>query len=153
GTHGTGQAYGCLSTFVAELELVTGTGEVVRCSPSVEPDLFAAALVGVGAVGVVTEVTPRTADALVLHADERSAALADVLASIDERVAANDHFEFYWFPYTERTLTKANNRVAADDRPRSRFSAWFNEDLMENTALGTVVRLARAVPAWTPALM
>jgi FAD-linked oxidoreductase len=153
GTHGTGRAYGCLSTFVAGLEVVTGTGEIVRCSPSVEPDLFAAALVGVGAVGVVTEVTLRTTDAFVLHADERAAALADVLASIDERVAANDHFEFYWFPYTERTLIKANNRVPADDRPRSRLSAWFNEDLMENTALGTVVRLARAVPAWTPALM
>ena len=153
GTHGTGRAYGCLSTFVAELEVVTGTGEVVRCSPSVQPDLFAAALVGVGAVGVVTEVTLRTTDAFVLHADERTAALADVLASIEERVAANDHFEFYWFPYTERTLIKANNRVAADDRPRSRLSAWFNEDLMENTALGTVVRLARAVPSWTPALM
>jgi L-gulonolactone oxidase len=153
GTHGTGRAYGCLSTFVAELEVVTGTGEVVRCSPTVEPDLFAAAQVGVGAVGVVTEVTLRTTDAFVLHADERTAALGDVLASVDERVATNDHFEFYWFPYTERVLTKTNNRVGVDDRPRSRLSAWFNEDLMENTALGTVVRLARAVPAWTPALM
>ena len=153
GTHGTGRAYGCLSTFVAELEVVTGTGEIKRCSPTVEPDLFAAALVGVGAVGVVTEVTLRTTDAFVLHADERTAALADVLASVDERVAANDHFEFYWFPYTERVLTKTNNRVDVDDRPRSRLSAWFNEDLMENTALGTVVRLARAVPAWTPTLM
>jgi FAD-linked oxidoreductase len=153
GTHGTGRAYGCLSTFVAELEVVTGTGAVVRCSPTVEPDLFAAALVGVGAVGVVTEVTLRTADAFILHADERPAPLADVLASIDERVATNDHFEFYWFPYTDRTLTKTNNRVGTDDRPRSRFSAWFNEDLMENTALGAVVRLARAVPAWTPTLM
>src|SRR5690606_29807240 len=109
--------------------------------------------VGVGAVGVVTEVTLRTTDAFVLHADERPAPLADVLASLEERVAGNDHFEFYWFPYTDRTLTKANNRVSADHRPRSRFSAWFNDDLMENTALGAVVRLARAVPAWTPPLM
>jgi L-gulono-1,4-lactone dehydrogenase len=153
GTHGTGRAYGCLSTFVTGLEVVTGVGSVVRCSAQAEPELFAAARVGVGAVGVVTEVTLRTTDAFVLHADERPAPLPDVLAGIDERVAENDHFEFYWFPYTDRTLTKTNNRVPADDRPRSRFSAWFNDDLMENTALGGVVRLARAVPAWTPALM
>lgn len=153
GTHGTGKAYGCLSTFVAELEVVTGTGAIVRCSPSVEPELFSAALVGVGAVGVVTEVTLRTTDAFVLHADERPTRLSEVLATLDERVAGNDHFEFYWFPYTDRTLTKANNRVGTDDRPRSRFSAWFNDDLMENTALGAVVRLARAIPAWTPTLM
>jgi L-gulonolactone oxidase len=125
----------------------------VRCSPSTEPDLFSAAVVGVGAVGVVTEVTLRTTDAFVLHADERPTPLGEVLASLGERVASNDHFEFYWFPYSDRTLTKSNNRVSADDRPRSRFSTWFNEDLMENTALGGVVRLARAVPALTPTLM
>lgn len=32
GTHGTGAGYGCLSTFVEAITLVTGTGEVLRCS-------------------------------------------------------------------------------------------------------------------------
>ena len=46
GTHGTGAGYGCLSTFVEALELVTGTGEVVRCSAAERPDVFQAARVG-----------------------------------------------------------------------------------------------------------
>src|SRR5262245_42292557 len=79
GTHGTGMGYGCLSTFVTELELVTGTGDIVRCSREQNPDLFSAALVGVGAVGVVTDVTLRGVDAFVLHADERPTPLKDVL--------------------------------------------------------------------------
>jgi L-gulonolactone oxidase len=153
GTHGTGKAYGCLSTFVTELEMVTGTGEIVRCSRETDPELFSAALVGVGALGVVTEVTLRATDAFVLHADERPRRLADVLAALPEQVEANDHFEFFWVPYTDRTLTKANNRAPADDRPRSRMSAWLNDDLFENAALGAVVRLCRAVPAWTPGLL
>ncbi len=82
GTHGTGRSYGCLSTFVTELELVTGTGEVVRCSPSNDPDLFRAAQVGLGALGVVTEVTLQATDAFVLHANERPGQLADVLAGL-----------------------------------------------------------------------
>jgi len=153
GTHGTGKDYGCLSTFVAELELVTGTGDIVRCARDSNPDLFQAALVGVGAVGIVTEVTLRCVDAFILHADERPALLAEVLAGIDERVATNDHFEFYWMPYTERTLTKANNRVDADSAPRGRFATWFNDDLLENTVIGGVCRLCRAVPPLTPALL
>jgi FAD/FMN-containing dehydrogenase len=56
-------------------------------------------------------------------------------------------------PYTNKALTKANNRVAVDDRPRSGFSRWFNDDLLENTVLGGVVRLARAAPALTPTLL
>jgi FAD-linked oxidoreductase len=153
GTHGTGAAYGCLSTFVDELELVTGTGEVVRCSRSMQPDVFFAALVGVGAVGIVTEVTLRCVDAFILHAEERVAPLATVLSGVDNLVAGNDHFEFYWMPYTEKAFTKANNRVEHDSAPRSRLAAWFNDDLLENTAIGAVCRLCRAVPAWTPALL
>jgi L-gulono-1,4-lactone dehydrogenase len=153
GTHGTGVGYGCLSTFVEELEIVLGTGEVVRCSRTERPDVFMAALVGVGAIGVVTEVTLRCVDAFILHADERPTPLADVLASVDERLQTNDHFEFYWMPYTEKTLTKSNNRVPLDDRPRGSFNRWFNDDLLENTVLGGVVRLARAAPALTPGLL
>ena len=153
GTHGTGARYGCLSTFVSDLELVAGTGEVLCCSATENPDAFQAALVGVGAVGIVTAVTLRCTDAFVLHADERPTPLADVLAGLDDYVAGNDHFEFYWMPYTERTLTKANNRVEADTAPRSRLSAWFNDDLLENTVLGGVCRICRAVPRLTPALL
>jgi L-gulonolactone oxidase len=153
GTHGTGKDYGCLSTFVDALEIVTGHGEVLRCSAAENPDLFQAARVGVGAIGVVTEVTLRCVDAFILHADERPEPLAAVLTGIDERVATNDHFEFYWMPYTDRTLTKSNNRVLADDRPRSRLSAWLNDDLLENTVIGGVCRLCRAAPRLTPTLL
>lgn len=153
GTHGTGKDYGCLSTFVVELELVTGTGEVLRCSREQNPEVFLAALVGVGAVGVVTEVTLRCVDAFVLHADERPTPLADVLAGLDEHVGGNDHFEFYWMPYTDKTLTKANNRVPDHTKPRGRFNKWFNDDLLENAVFGSVVRLCRVRPKWTPGLL
>ncbi len=153
GTHGTGAAYGCLSTLVEEIELVTGTGEVVRCSATQRPDLFAAARVGVGAAGIVTEVTLRCVDSFILRADERPTPLADVLRQVDDLVAGNDHFEFFWMPYTERTLTKANNRVATDSAPRGRVAAWFNDDLLENTVIGGVCRMCRAVPRLTPTLL
>ena len=153
GTHGTGARYGCLSTFVTELELVTGTGEVLRCSREVNPDVFLAALVGVGAIGVVTEVTLRCVEAFVLHADERPASIDDVLSNVDRLVADNDHFEFFWMPYTNRTLVKTNNRVEHDSKPRGRLATWFNDDLLENTVLGGVCRLCRAVPPLTPTLL
>lgn len=152
GTHGTGAGYGCLSTFVAGLTLVTGTGTVIRCSPEENPDVFAAARVGLGALGVITDVTLRCADAFVLHADERPLPLDAVLADLDAYIAQNDHFEFYWLPYTEQTLTKRNNRVEADDRPLSRVRAWWDDDFLQNTVLGALCRLGRAVPGLVPAL-
>ncbi|GAB3817908.1 D-arabinono-1,4-lactone oxidase [Micromonospora zhanjiangensis] len=150
GTHGTGAGYGCLSTFIDSLTLVTGTGEVRHCSATEDPDLFSAARVGLGAVGILVEVTLRCVDAFVLRAQERPAALADVLADLPALIADNDHFEFYWFPYTDRVQVKANNRVPVDDRPLSRFRGWLDDEFLSNTVFGLTSRLGRAVPAVVP---
>lgn len=152
GTHGTGRAYGCLSTFVAGLTLVTGTGEVLRCSASERPDVFAAARVGLGALGVVVDVTLRCVDAFVLRAEERPAALADVLAGLPDLVAGNDHAEFYWFPYTDRVQVKTNNRVPVDDRPLPRLRGWLDDEFLANTVFAGACRLGRAVPRLVPAI-
>jgi FAD-linked oxidoreductase len=150
GTHGTGAGYGCLSTFVTALTLVTGTGEVRHCSADADPELFAAARVGLGALGVITEVTLRCVDAFVLRADERPAPLAAVLADLPTLIADNDHFEFYWFPYTDRVQVKTNNRVPVDDRPLPRFRGWLDDEFLANTVFAGACRLGRAVPGLVP---
>ncbi|MFE9694626.1 D-arabinono-1,4-lactone oxidase [Micromonospora sp. NPDC005806] len=152
GTHGTGAKLGCLSTFVVGLTLVTGTGEVLRCSADEHRDVFAAARVGLGAVGVLVELTLRCVDAFVLRAHERPAALAAVLAELPELVAGHDHVEFYWFPYTDRVQVKTNDRVPADDRPLPRWRGRLDDDFLANTVFAGACRLGRAVPALVPGI-
>jgi L-gulonolactone oxidase len=152
GTHGTGARLGCLSTFVAGLRLVTASGSVLECSETERPDVFAAARVGLGALGVVTEVTLRCAEAFVLLAQERPEPLADVLAGLDESIVDNDHFEFYWFPYTDRAQSKRNNRVPTDDRPLARWRGWLDDEFLANTVYEGACRLGRAVPRAVPAI-
>ncbi|MCM0677342.1 FAD-binding protein [Micromonospora phytophila] len=152
GTHGTGAAYGCLSTFVEALTLVTGTGEVLRCSATEHPDVFAAARVSLGALGVLVEVTLRCVDAFVLLAHERPAPLVSVLGELSTLVAAHDHVEFYWFPYTDRVQVKTNDRVPADDRPLSRWRGWLDDEFLSNTVFAGACRLGRAVPALAPGI-
>jgi L-gulono-1,4-lactone dehydrogenase len=150
GTHGTGATLGCLSTFVTALTLVTGDGSVLRCSPTENPDVFAAARVGVGALGVLTEVTLQCVDAFVLRAEERPEQLAEVFAGLTEHVEGNDHFELYWFPYTDRVQTKRNNRVPAADQPLGRFRGWLDDEFLSNTVFGVACRVGRSVPALVP---
>jgi FAD-linked oxidoreductase len=152
GTHGTGAGFGCLATFVAALEIVTGTGEVIRCSPTSSPDVFNAALVNIGALGVVTELTLRCVDAFTLRADERPASVSDVFADLDTHVASNDHFEFYWFPYTDRVQIKRNNRVPVSDAPLSRFRGWLDDDFLSNRVFAGACRVGRAVPGLVPTI-
>src|SRR5690606_26847165 len=109
GTHGTGARFGGLATQVVGLELVRGDGTVVRAGEGAGPPV-AGAVVGLGALGVVTEVTLQCVPAFTLHAVEDTEPLAAALASLDERVATHDHYELYWFPYADRCLTKTNTR-------------------------------------------
>jgi xylitol oxidase len=56
-THGSGPTNGNLSTAVAALEIVTAGGDVVSIGRDRDPDVFQAAVVHLGAIGVVTKVT------------------------------------------------------------------------------------------------
>jgi FAD-linked oxidoreductase len=150
GTHGTGAGYGCLSTFIEALTLVTADGAELSCSATENPDLFAAARVNIGALGVLSTVTLRCAPASTLRADERPGTLDEVWSGLDEHIGSNDHFEFYWFPYTDRVQLKRNNAVPAADTPLPGWRRWLDDDFLSNTVFGAVCRLGRAIPATVP---
>jgi FAD-linked oxidoreductase len=150
GTHGTGAAHATLSCCVAAVRLVTGSGEILRVDA--DSDLFPAVRLGLGALGVLIDVTLRCVDAFTLLADERPMRLADVLARIDDDIAANDHVEFYWYPYTDRAQLKRNNVVEADDRPLPRWRGWLDDEFLANTVFQRVCRLGRFLPAVVPAI-
>jgi xylitol oxidase len=57
GTHGSGDANGNLSTAVAAIELVTADGELVVLRRDADGDRFRAAVVGLGAFGILTALT------------------------------------------------------------------------------------------------
>ena len=56
GTHGTGAKLGTLSTAARAFELMTPDGAIVRASPTENPDLFEAARLSLGLVGVATRI-------------------------------------------------------------------------------------------------
>lgn len=57
GTHGSGEGNGNLATAVAALEFVNGQGDVVKLSREADGETFRGAVVGLGALGVITRVT------------------------------------------------------------------------------------------------
>ncbi len=152
GTHGTGRDSGALATQVRALELVLADGTVTTVSVEHDPDLFHAALVGLGAFGVVTALTLQTEPAFLLRAHEQPYRLDELLERLDGWSHGHDHVEFFWFPHTRRTLLKRNDRVEQEPNPLSSLREWWDDEFLSNTAFGAVSRLGRAAPRLVPRL-
>ncbi|HEY3005212.1 MAG TPA: D-arabinono-1,4-lactone oxidase [Kribbellaceae bacterium] len=152
GTHGTGARLGGLATQLTGLDLVTADGSVLSCSESENADVFQAARVSVGALGVVTSLTLQCVPAFLLRAQEGPMPLADVLAGFDQLAEGNDHFEFYWFPHTEIALTKRNNRVGPEvvASPVGAVRGWIDDELLSNRVFELTNRLTALRPGLTP---
>ncbi len=149
GTHGTGGRWASLSAQVAALEIVTGDGSLVQAAPTGTPEeatLFEAARIGLGALGVVTAVTFLVEPAFALEAVEMPMSWSEVVDGLDSLAEDNLHAEAYWFPHTDRMLTKRNNRTVDEVEPLSRVRAYVDDELLSNTLFGALNRVGNAVP-------
>ena len=152
GTHGTGAGFGGLATQVVGITLVTPTGEFVRIDEEHEPELLPAVALGLGALGIIVEVTLQCVSAFVLKAIDEPAPLDDVLATLAHRVSASDHYEFYWFPHTDVALTKRQSRLPESARrePLPAVGRWVDESLLSNGVYRAVCAAGQVAPAITP---
>jgi L-gulonolactone oxidase len=152
GTHGTGGVVASLSAQVAGVELVSGTGEIVRATATENADLLGSVRLGLGALGILTAITFKVEPVFTLEAHEFPLLWDEALARFDELAAENHHFELYWFPHTDRILAKANNRVLDDPVPLSRFRGWLDDEFLSNTLFGVVNRIGNRVPSLIPGI-
>lgn len=152
GTHGTGGSFGGLATQIVALTLVTADGSLLRVSETENAELLPAARLGLGALGIIVDLTLQCVPAYLLRAVERPEPLQATLDSYLERSASEDHFEFYWFPHTETALTKTNTRLPLTEprAPLSPVGRWIDDELLANGVYRGVCALGTAVPAIIP---
>ncbi len=151
GTHGTGLGFNCISAAVVGLRLVLADGSVLACSETERPEVLHQARVGLGALGLISEVTVRCEPHFNLHAVEKATSVQKLMGRLDGLIRDNEHFEFYWLPYTEAVLTKSNNRT--DAAPTGgEGKRRLEQELLENIGFGAVNMLGRKAPSLIPKL-
>ncbi|NUJ87169.1 FAD-binding protein [Plantibacter sp. MCCC 1A11337] len=152
GTHGTGMAFGGIATQVVGVTMVTADGELLTSDAEQEPGLLPALALGLGALGILVEVTLQCVPAFVLHAVERPESLDELLPVLLDRAAAVDHFEFYWFPHTATALTKTNHRLPGDapTQPLRPVAKWIDDTLLANGVYRVLCNTGVVAPAIVP---
>nr|AGQ16462.1 gulonolactone oxidase [Fluvitrygon signifer] len=124
GTHNTGIKHGILATQVVSLTLMTAAGEVLECSESVNREIFQAARVHLGALGVVLTVTIQCASAFHVEVQQFPQTLTEVLNDLDNHLQRSEYFRFLWFPHTDKTAVFYGDHT---DKPIKTTSNWLKD--------------------------
>ena len=103
-THGTGIDLGGLSAYVTGLRLVTVGGDILSLSADSDADLFNAARVSVGTLGVISAITTRNREPYRLRAVTEVVPIEDALATFDEKARRYRHYELFPFLYSDHTM-------------------------------------------------
>ena len=162
--HGTGRIleteeeknWGFVSQSVVGLKLIDGKGEVHECRPS--DDLYKAAIGGVGAVGIITEVVVQGVPRFNVQQkfERRDISFKDgdqekFDALVNDCLRENDHFSLYVFPFANKCQINTWNRTDCEQT--------FLGDLQEDVSIsldallaawfGNPIAYTKLLPRWS----
>ena len=96
--HGTGREWGFVSESVVGIKLVDGNGAIHNLRP--RDDLFKAAIGGIGAVGIILEMTLQGVKRFRVEQKFEHSNLDDVESNLHKLLEQNEHFSIYLFPFS-----------------------------------------------------
>jgi hypothetical protein len=144
--HGTGRDWGFVSESVVSLKLIDGRGMIHECLPS--DDLFRAAIGGIGAVGIISEVVVQGVDKFNIDQKVEVSNLPFVRENFDKLFQANKHFSLYLFPYTDRcqinTWNPTTKKKSFLDTTREFLS--ISKDALLSAWFGGFMAVTRLLP-------
>jgi L-gulonolactone oxidase len=117
GTHGTGWHYGIIATDVLSLKLMTAAGEIIECSETQNPDVFAAARCSIGALGIIIEVTMQCEKLQFLESYQYSLPFEEAMSQLTKIARSAEHVRVWWFPHTDSCLVWQANRTPIKRQP------------------------------------
>ncbi|KAF2247020.1 L-gulonolactone/D-arabinono-1,4-lactone oxidase [Trematosphaeria pertusa] len=104
-THGSSMNHGLLSDHARSLRIVLANGQAVRCSPTQSPDLFRAALVSLGALGIIVEIEYQMTDRCDIEWVQTILPIEDVLSRWETGLWTSHEFvRVWWLPYMRRAI-------------------------------------------------
>lgn len=155
--HGTGridgtkeQTWGFVSESVVSLKLIDGNGEIHECRPS--DDLFKAAIGGIGAVGIISEVVVQGVDRFNI---EQKVEMQDMPSDkkdfdrlVQENLDKNDHFSLYLFPFAHKCQVNTWNRTGKAQTPLGGLKEFIriSLDALVTAWIGNFIAYTRRLP-------
>lgn len=151
GTHGSSLVHGNMPSFVVGLRVITGTGEVLEIDE--HDPLLAAARVGLGGLGIITQVSVRVEPAFRLRETTQTLSFEDALANMQTLARSAEYVKLWWLPHTEQVLVFRCDRtqeLGAPSKLLERFLGWVDRVVINKFVFPLMLGLGRLLPRLIP---
>lgn len=148
GTHGSTLRHGILSSSILSLRITLADGKTRFCSPTEKTELFKAALISLGALGIITEITFQAVPAFTLAWKQVVDTDVSMFNAWNKSLWTQTEFvRVWWFPYTRRAVVwSAEKTDLPMQKPKgSYYDAWLGYHVYHN-----LLYLAHYVPRVLP---
>lgn len=127
-THGSSTRHGILSQSVLALKIMLANGRIVSCSKQQNYDLFRAALVSLGALGIIVEVTFQAVPAFNIEWSQSLHPIDEIISEWERDLWIQQEFtRVWWLPYTKRCIKWKADKT---DKPQRLPAAnWWSGKL------------------------
>ncbi|KAJ5901703.1 L-gulonolactone/D-arabinono-1-4-lactone oxidase [Penicillium taxi] len=135
GTHGSSLRHGLISECIQALSLVLPNGQLVRCSAANNSTLFRAALISLGALGIIVEVTISARPAYKIAWRQERYSLSQVLREWSNGLWTSHEFvRVWWLPYEKGAIVWRADQTDLPLRapPRNFYGDWFGYHVYHN---------------------
>ncbi|RDL41031.1 Sugar 1,4-lactone oxidase [Venustampulla echinocandica] len=148
GTHGSTLRHGILSASVLSLKITLANGKTETCGKGENEELFRAALISLGALGVLSEITFQAVPAFTLSWSQVVNSDRLMFDAWNKQLWTQSEFvRVWWFPYTKRAVVWAADKTEQKPQPppKSYYDAWLGYHVYHN-----LLYLAQFVPRTLP---
>lgn len=114
GTHGSTSFHAVVSQQIVDLTLVNGEGKLVRCSQDDNLELFRAALLSLGKIGIIVKATIRTVPKFQVKSLQQVITFDNLLNNWESIWVSSEYIRVWWFPYTGKCVVW---RASKTDEP------------------------------------
>jgi len=116
---------GNVNAKVEEITLVLANGSITTCSMENDPDMFRAALVSLGSLGVVIRITMRASPQYCLSYTTETIPLSRFLKEYDQIWKSAEYVRAWWWPYNRKVVVWRGDRTQAQPTLTQPHSKWL----------------------------
>lgn len=124
GTHGSSPYHGLVSSQYVNLTIVNGLGEVINVDSANQPEIFRAALLSLGKIGIIVRATIRVVPSFKIKSTQQVVNFETLLEEWDNIWTSSEFIRCWWYPYTRKCILWRGTKTDDTVMTKSRTSWW-----------------------------